>query len=200
MVELITYTTRLLCMLAITSLAACNPAQTSTPVAAGSAGLPLAAAPDYGQKTTIDGIPCGLTEVVNYHVHAHLAIFFNGQARPVPEGIGIAAPRHVDNGGGSPFVDGGSCFYWLHTHTNDGLIHIEAAAPQAFTLRQLFDIWQQPLSATQVGSAQGQVIAYVGGQRFSGDPGDIPLAPHALIQLDVGQDVPPQPYTFEGGL
>ena len=70
----------------------------------------------------------------------------------------------------------------------------------AFTLKQLFDLWQQPLGASQVGPAQGPVIAYLNGERFAGDPSAIPLASHAIIQLDVGQDVSPRPFTFDQGL
>ena len=52
------------------------------------------------------------------------------------------------------------------------------------------------LSATQVGPAQGAVTAYLNGARVTTSPGDIPLTEHALIQLDVGDDVPPVPFEF----
>ena len=58
----------------------------------------------------------------------------------------------------------------------------------------------QPLSTTQVGRATGNVTAFLNGKRFSGDPRSIKLTPHALIQLDVGKVVPPQPFTFPAGL
>jgi hypothetical protein len=139
-------------------------------------------------------------EQVSYHVHAHLAIFVNGQAQVIPYGIGIVGPSGVQQSTEGPFVTAGSCFYWLHTHTEDGIIHIEAPQAQPFTLGQFFDLWGQPLGPTQVGSAQGLVIATVNGQRFAGNPRAIPLGNHDLIQLDVGQAVPPQPFTFPPGL
>jgi hypothetical protein len=37
-------------------------------------------------------------------------------------------------------------------------------------------------------------------QRYPGDPKQIGLAAHAVIQLDVGQDVPPRPFAFPSGL
>ena len=51
-----------------------------------------------------------------------------------------------------------------------------------------------------VGRASGQVTVFLNGKRFSGDPRSIKLTPHALIQLDVGKVVPPQPFTFPAGL
>ncbi|MGH2519937.1 MAG: hypothetical protein ACRDF8_09060, partial [Chloroflexota bacterium] len=135
-----------------------------------SASLLLAAAPGLTQKQPIDGIPCGTMEQVAYHVHAHLAVYVNGKQRLVPEGIGIALPRVTQSSTEGPFVVSGSCFYWLHTHTNDGIIHIESPAQQPFTLGQFFDIWGQALSTTQVGPAAGPVHAYMNGAPFTGDP------------------------------
>jgi len=110
------------------------------------------------------------------------------------------APRQVQNTANGPFVAAGACFYWLHTHTPDGVIHIESPEPTPFTLGQFFDIWQQPLTAGQVGLAQGTITAYVNGQQYNGALREIPLAAHALIQLDTGQDVSAQPFTFPAGL
>ena len=64
----------------------------------------------------------------------------------------------------------------------------------------MFAEWNQPLSENQVGPATGSVIAYVNGQKYTGDPSQIPLTPHAVIQLDVGKDVAAAPYTFASGL
>jgi len=160
----------------------------------------LAAAPALSSKATIDSIPCESMERVTYHVHAHLAVLVDGQPHVIPAGIGIAAPRQVQNTANGPFVAAGACFYWLHTHTPDGVIHIESPEPMPFTLGELFDIWQQPLTADRVGPAQGTITAYVNGERYTGALREIPLAAHALIQLNVGQDVAPQPFTFPAGL
>ncbi len=35
----------------------------------------------------------------------------------------------------------GGCFYWLHTHTEDGIIHIESPVQRTFTLGHFFAIW-----------------------------------------------------------
>lgn len=149
---------------------------------------------------TVDGIQCQTQEQVVYHIHAHLAVFVDGQPAVVPEGIGIAPPRSVQQYASGPFVLGGSCFYWLHSHTNDGVIHIESPIRRTYTLGNYFDVWNQPLSATQVASAHGPVTAYLDGRRFTGDPRTIPLGLHAVIQLDVGTNVAPRAYTFPAGL
>jgi hypothetical protein len=159
-----------------------------------------AGSPATSTYPPINGIPCETSERVLFHVHAHLAIYVNGQAQTVPYGIGIGQPWRIQQSIEGPFVAGGSCFYWLHTHTQDGVVHIESPEQRTFTLGDFFAIWGQPLSSTQVGNAQGPVIAYVNGQPTSGDPSLIPLEAHELIQLDVGADVPLQPFDFPPGL
>ena len=147
----------------------------------------------------INDIKCETQEQVLFHIHAHLAIYANGQPRTVPAGIGIPDPVTQSTTEG-PYVASGSCFYWLHSHAEDGVMHIESPVQRTFTLGDWFDIWGQPLSATQVAGDKGTVTAYVNGQRFTGDPRTIPLQAHAVIQLNVGQDVAPKPYTFANGL
>ena len=144
---------------------------------------------------TIDGIQCQTNEQALFHIHAHLATFVNAQEKQVPLGIGIPN-QQVQQTQAGPFAVGGSCFYWLHTHATDGIIHIEAPAQRTFTLGEFFDVWGQPLSTSRVGGDSGQVIAYVDGKRFDGDPRSIPLSAHTVIQLAVGTDVPFRPYTF----
>ena len=148
---------------------------------------------------TIDGIQCTAGEQLLFHIHAHLAIDVNGSARTIPEGIGIMPPRTERSSSEGPFVVSGSCFYWLHAHTADGIIHIESPVQRTFTLGNYFDIWGIPLDATHVGPASGTVIVYVNGQRYTGDVRAIPLESHELIQLDVNRDVAPAPFTFPPG-
>jgi hypothetical protein len=161
----------------------------------------LAGTDGQAQGQPVDGISCETSEQVVYHIHAHLTVYTNGKARIIPEGIGIVAPTQVVQASAGPFVVAGKCFYWLHSHTADGIIHVESPSQRVYTLGNYFDIWNQPLSATQVGPAHGQVTAYVDGQPFPGDPRSIPLNAHTLIQLDVGSASPgPQPFTFPPGL
>jgi hypothetical protein len=148
----------------------------------------------------VDGIPCQSVEQVLFHIHAHLAVYVNGRQAQIPEGIGI--PRaQVQQTAGGPFASAGSCLYWLHSHTRDGVIHIESPVRRTYTLGNYFDIWKQPLGRDGVGPARGGVTEYVDGKRFTGAPASTPLRAHELIQLDVGAPVvKPQPYTFAQGL
>ena len=84
----------------------------------------------------IDGVECHSSEQLAYHQHAHLSVFVNGQEQQVPAQIGIVS---------TPY----SCFYWLHTHTADGIIHMEAPQAMTFKLGQFMDIWNQTKGESQ---------------------------------------------------
>jgi hypothetical protein len=155
---------------------------------------------------TVDGIQCQTNEQTVTHVHTHLTIFVNGKAQVIPYGIGIPGFQALSTAKG-PFVQTGSCFYWLHVHANDGIIHIESpSTSESFTLGQFFDEWGIPLSKTQVGSATGPVTVFFTspGQKaklYTGNPNDIPLGDHYQIQLVVGTPiVAPVQVTNWGGL
>jgi hypothetical protein len=155
---------------------------------------------------TVDGIQCQAGEQTKVHVHTHLTIFVNGKARVIPYGIGIPGAGAVSSAAG-PFVETGSCFYWLHVHANDGIIHIESpSTTESFTLGQFFDEWGIPLSKTQVGSAKGPVTVFftAPGKKaalYTGNPRNLPLGDHYQIQLVVGTPiVAPVKVTNWGGL
>src|SRR5580704_9841804 len=75
-----------------------------------------------GSYPTLNAIPCDLGERLAFHIHAHVLIYANGQPLSIPYGIGIGKPWQVQQSTLGPFVVAGSCFYWLHTHTEDGII------------------------------------------------------------------------------
>jgi hypothetical protein len=162
---------------------------------------PVLAAPSStvtGQP--IDGISCQAGEQTVFHIHAHLTVFVNGAARQVPAAIGIQGPVAQSTAAG-PFIAEGTCFYWLHTHAADGIVHIESPVHRTYTLGNFFDIWGQPLGTDRVGPATGPVVALYNGQVFRGNPRDIPLTAHAQIQLQVGRPlVAPEQITFPNGL
>ena len=155
---------------------------------------------------TINGIQCQVGEKTDVHVHTHLTIFVDGKARVIPYGIGVPGFQAVQTATG-PFVETGSCFYWLHVHANDGIVHVESpSTTQAFTLGDFFDEWGIPLSSTQVGSATGKVTVFFtspGKQAglYTGNPRNLPLGDHYQIQLVVGTPiVAPVNVTNWGGL
>lgn len=148
-------------------------------------GTVLAPASTAATGQTVDGIQCNAAEQVAFHVHTHLAVYVNGQLQPIPAGIGIVAPVAQSTPEG-PFYQATRCYYWLHVHAQDGVIHIESPAGHTYTLGQFFDLWQQPLSANQVGPATGKLTTYVGGRLYRGNPRNIRLGSHVDIQIDVG--------------
>jgi hypothetical protein len=144
----------------------------------------------------VDGISCEVDEQLLFHIHSHVRMYVDGQENLVPAGIGIGPPLQMIGA----VVVGGSCFSWLHTHDESGIIHVESPVQRTFTLGDFFDIWGQPLSTTQAGPAQGSVTAFVNGAPFNGDPRTIALDSYAVIQLDIGGPlIAPQPYVWPAG-
>jgi hypothetical protein len=164
------------------------------------AAVPLAGTATAATGQPVDQISCQTGEQTLFHIHAHLAIFVNGTVRQVPAGIGIPGAQAQETPNG-PFIDAGTCFYWLHTHAPDGIIHIESPVHRTYTLGEFFDEWGQPLGPAQVGPATGRVVVLYNGKVYRGNPRDIPLTAHAQIQLDIGTPlIAPQPVTFPAGL
>ena len=162
--------------------------------------VPVLAPPTGATGRAVDGIESDSAERLAFHIHAHLQIYVDGQQRALPPGIGVVPPLQVQQTAQGPFVVGGAGFYWLHTHDDSGVVHVESPVQRAFTLGELFDLWGQPLGPDRVGPATGAVTAIVDGVVIGGDPRDIPLTAHAVIQLDVGTVVPFLPYSFAPGL
>lgn len=151
---------------------------------------PLLGSPATTQTGKVDGIACGPTEQLAYHIHSHLAVFSAGRLYALPAGIGIPGSTTQQTSQG-PVAAGGRCIYWLHTHTSDGVIHVESPTQRIYTLGNFFDEWHQPLSPNQVASFHGHVTAFFNGKLWTRSLRDIPLLPHALIQFDIGQPIPP---------
>jgi hypothetical protein len=146
----------------------------------------------------INNVPCdtsGMT--VSFHIHAHLTIYVNGKKEPVPAGIGIPTD--------------GTCIYWLHTHTSDGIIHIEAPQQQSNeALDDFLAIWTEGFPKLgyppQLLLTTGWKV-YTNGVLFTGALNspvhtEIPLASHAAITLEYGANNPPPDkfYNFPANL
>ena len=123
----------------------------------------------------ISGVECHRAEQTNYHVHSHIDVFVDGQKKEVPASIGILS---------SP-----SCFFWLHTHLSDGVIHVEAPQARKFTLGQFLDIWNQTRDSNGLFNSVSDknVTAYVNGNQFEGDYRDIQLESRKQIVLAYGE-------------
>lgn len=124
----------------------------------------------------IDGIRCDFGEGAALHIHANLQMYDRGRRLTVPSNIGIPL--------------GVGCLYWLHTHSNNGMIHIESPLNQLFTLGQFFDIWNVPLTRTQADTlhaARGRTLRFtVNGKVWKLDPKRIPLRNHEVIVISSG--------------
>ncbi len=142
---------------------------------------------------------CGVVRRPLLHFHPHLALSVLGQGRTVPYAIGVVEPV-LDTTGAQPNVVDARCYFDLHTHGSDGIIHIESSEQRDYTLGQFFDMWGHRLASSVAGADTGQVPAYLNGAPYVGDPREIPLQSHAVVQLDVGDSAPPMPYTFPEGL
>ena len=134
----------------------------------------------------INGVNCDSSMQSSFHIHAHVTIYINGKQVPIPAGIGIAAD--------------GSCFYWMHTHTSDGIIHIEA--PQKLhnlALDDFLTIWHDGFAnlnfPAELNSPTGWKI-YVNGKLFTSvavtSPlkTEVPLASHDIVTLEYGSPNP----------
>lgn len=124
----------------------------------------------------MDGIRCEASEGAVEHVHTHLQLFNRGHALTVPAQIGIP--------------EGAGCLYWVHTHTTDGIIHIESPIARTFTLGEFFDVWGKELSRTQAGPLQASrhrvLRVTVNGRAWTKDPRAIPLRDRDEIVIQNG--------------
>ncbi len=129
-------------------------------------------------NTPVDNIPCDQLEHSDEHVHQHLSIYINGSQVQIPANIGIVtSPSDPTNA---------TCFYWIHTHTSDGFIHVEAPSNKLLTLGNFIHIWGQQFSQLQFPSELDQTNgwqAYIDGKPYKGDFHDIVLSSHQIITL-----------------
>ena len=142
---------------------------------------------------SVDGIQCNAVEQLVFHNHAHLDIFINGQPSTIPSQIGIVP---------------GKCIYWLHTHDDSGIIHIESPVTRNFTLGQFFDIWNKKFSNTQIFNntfnAKNAMSVYANGNKVNGnaDYRNVKLDEHDEIAIVYGKPPIniPSKYDFPKGL
>lgn len=147
-----------------------------------------------GIGNSIDGVPCD-NGSIPYHIHAHVSILVNGQRLAIPDAIGLYNPGTESQGMTYATI----CYYHLHTHDATGLIHIEGPVKTTFTLGQLFAVWGQTLSSTNIGVHNGTVKIFVATaptpgysqqtgtySAYTGDPQQLQFASHQEIVLEVG--------------
>ena len=205
------------CLLVL-ALAGCGGAKKETVVPAKTAPTPATdaapwPAPAAPMKLTV---AAGLTpethEFVFLHVHAHLDVFVNGEAMPVPAGIGIdidnpavrrfkAPDGSIGYGGISPPC-AAPCISPLHTHFQDGVLHTEAKENQFNTLGEFFTEWAVRLDRKCVGGyckPAAPITIYVDGNPDRTDPRQIELEDKREIAIVIGSPPALIPSSFPSG-
>ena len=157
--------------------------------------ISLSFASSSSSSLTIDGITCDRKEHFVSHIHTHLNIFMNGKEFVVPSNIGIIP----DN-----------CIYWLHTHDDTGVIHIESPDDRTFTLGQFFQIWGETFNNNQIfdklvdNNTNNTLNVFVNGKKVDSktDYRQIPLNGHDEIVIIYGKppNSIPSNYKFPEGL
>jgi len=174
------------------------------PAAAPATGaLPWPAPPDPLQLARDAGLVPKTKEFFDYHVHAHLDVFVNGEPVLIPPGLGIdienPAVRHDQLEDGSDTYGGidppckQPCISPLHTHDDTGVLHTESARSTPNHLGQLFTEWAVQLDEDCVGGycrPGTSVLIYVDGVLYEGDPAAIDLTDRKEIAIVIG--TPPE--------
>ena len=132
-----------------------------TPLTSGgqltSGGLLIGAPPWPAQKAGLaDRVePLGFPPVgdESYHAHALLTVYRDGEQLPVPADLGF---------------DESGAHSSLHTHTPDGVIHMEADDPYPYTVSHVMTTWGVAFGADRLGgetaTGEKKVHVYVNGK------------------------------------
>jgi len=152
------------------------------------------------QRARAAGLEPERQELLDYHVHAHLDVFVEGDPQVVPLGIGIDVSqlerRTVD---GEPVVApfgrvcDRPCISPLHTHAESGIIHTESAEAEPNTLGQFFTEWGVRMTKRCLGgycTPDTPIAVYLNGEEFRGGPRDIDLLDQLEIAIVIGK--PPE--------
>ena len=90
--------------------------------------------PNADLTTREVALSCTTDMATQFHIHPVLEIFVNGEQQTIPANIGVKV----------------SCMNALHTHTPDGVIHVESPVERDFTLGDFFAVWDKPFSKDQI--------------------------------------------------
>jgi hypothetical protein len=129
--------------------------------------------------------PLGLSalsqEQLAFHIHQHLDIFVDGKRVSVPQFIGINDSAYITE---------------LHTHSTDGIVHVESARKVDYTLGQFFAEWGVFLNGRCAGGYCNGLKWYVNGVRKFGNPQKLVLKNHEEIAIVIGKPPKKIPATF----
>jgi hypothetical protein len=131
---------------------------------------------------TIDKVQCDKIEHLVFHNHTKLVIKIQNETMGIPGGIGI-----IPN----------DCIFWLHTHDESGIIHVESPIKQSFTLNQFLNIWKEfdnssyPGDLYNVSSGKGVHITVDGNEVNSSSTSfdRLHLKDNTIISISMGDNV-----------
>jgi hypothetical protein len=174
-----------------------TPAPTPPPASPPASPLPPVAAASVdisdGHKVGVDrwgspltdgtpraGFDCVVNPPQTVALHSHLSILVNNELQSIPKYVGAAVSGSTH------------CFYPVHTDDASGRIHVISATQATFTLGQLFTVWGQTLSSTNVAGVTGlPVEVYVTDNGTvtkveEADWANIELKSHREITIELG--------------
>jgi hypothetical protein len=164
---------------------------TPSPPQLSTAAAPWPAPPNELALIRLAGLEPTGQPSTNVHYHAHLDVFLNGNAVPVPPGIGLDETSRQS----SPLL----------TKDPTGIIHVESRLPGTFTLGQFFTQWGVRFSETCVGAYCAPATPlklYVNGVEVTTPPQAHVIEARQEICIVIGQPPAqiPSRYTFPAGL
>lgn len=96
---------------------------------------------------------CTTDMATEYHIHPELQILINGESVLIPDNLGIQP----------------SCMTSIHTHSSDGVIHVESPVQKDFTLGDFFAVWKKDFSREKildsVVTSTTEIVVAVNGER-----------------------------------
>jgi hypothetical protein len=148
-------------------------------------------AEEAAERADLIGLP-GHEGTLAMHEHANVRIFVHGEETSIPIDVGIDRTEQP------------AAIASVHTHSGDGVVHIESNSLAEFTLGQFFDVWGIRLSGTCLGGfcEQGDdaLRVFVGGQEVTTGIRGVSLEDQAVIVVTFGteDELPePIPSTFD---
>jgi hypothetical protein len=139
----------------------------------------------------IGDFSCVLNPPQSFALYTHVTIVLNNEAQAIPTDLGAAPEGNTH------------CFYAVHTHDSTGKVHVTPSVAGTFTLGNLFTIWKQPLTNTNVAGIEGlpiEIFVTDGTTTTKVEEADwsnIELKSHREITISVGTEVTEIPnYTW----
>jgi hypothetical protein len=143
------------------------------------------------------GLKSAKTELLDYHVHAHLDVFVDGEKITVPAGIGISdeIPERETTDGVRFYGLSGlprckqPCISPLHTHTDSGILHTESPVDRLNTLGEFFTEWGVRFTKRCIGgycTSATKLAVYIDGKKTTGNWRSIKLENEREIAVVIG--------------